>query len=319
MPAQAVPRSKLEQARKVKKQIDALDRRLEIASDRYYTASARHRKLIAEKNSAGAKLKKTRARMSVVQRHLNRRAASMYRKGAVGFVDVLLGAESFEELASTWDLLREFNRSDAENIAKLKTLRRQYDQTHRLFSAKEKAAAAQERSMKANKRAAERDLAERKAKLRGIEAEIAALEAADLARQSARAAALVRSSLDYERQFPPPTRASRGEVVDIARRYIGAPYSWGADGPNSFDCSGFTMFVYRQVGVYLPHSSRAQIGCGERVSRSELAPGDLVFFGSPIHHVGIYVGGGMMIHAPHSGAYVRIDPLHSNYAGACRP
>jgi cell wall-associated NlpC family hydrolase len=79
------------------------------------------------------------------------------------------------------------------------------------------------------------------------------------------------------------------------------------------------MFVYRQVGVSLPHSSRAQIGYGQRVSRSNLRAGDLVFFGSPIHHVGIYVGGGMMIHAPHTGAVVRIDPLHSNYSGACRP
>jgi len=79
------------------------------------------------------------------------------------------------------------------------------------------------------------------------------------------------------------------------------------------------MFVYRQVGVSLPHSSRAQISSGERVSRADLAPGDLVFFGSPIHHVGIYVGGGMMIHSPHSGSSVRIDPLHSDYSGACRP
>jgi cell wall-associated NlpC family hydrolase len=79
------------------------------------------------------------------------------------------------------------------------------------------------------------------------------------------------------------------------------------------------MFVYRQAGVSLPHSSRAQIGVGERVSRDNLQPGDLVFFGSPIHHVGIYVGGGMMIHSPHTGAVVRIDPLHRNYSGATRP
>jgi cell wall-associated NlpC family hydrolase len=107
--------------------------------------------------------------------------------------------------------------------------------------------------------------------------------------------------------------------VSIAKRYLGAPYVWAASGPNSFDCSGLTMFVYRQVGVSLPHSSRAQIYSGQRVSRSDLQPGDLVFFGSPIHHVGIYVGGGMMLHAPHTGAVVRIDPMHSNFAGACRP
>lgn len=103
-------------------------------------------------------------------------------------------------------------------------------------------------------------------------------------------------------------------------RYLGAPYRWAAAGPNAFDCSGFTMFVYRQVGVSLPHSSRAQIGHGQRVSRGDLQPGDLVFFGSPIHHVGIYVGGGNYIHAPRTGDVVKISSMNrSGYAGACRP
>jgi cell wall-associated NlpC family hydrolase len=110
-------------------------------------------------------------------------------------------------------------------------------------------------------------------------------------------------------------------VVGIAKQYLGTPYRWGASGPNAFDCSGFTMYVYRQVGVSLPHSSRAQYNSGPKVSRANLQPGDLVFFGrGRIHHVGIYVGGGSYIHAPHSGAVVRIDPLNrSDYAGACRP
>jgi len=123
-----------------------------------------------------------------------------------------------------------------------------------------------------------------------------------------------------ERTFPPPTRAPRSEVVNIAMQYLGAPYRWGASGPNAFDCSGFTMFVYSQVGVSLPHSSRAQYGSGERVSRADLQPGDLVFFGSPIHHVGIYVGGGQYIHSPRTGDVVRVAPLdRGDYVGACRP
>ena len=74
------------------------------------------------------------------------------------------------------------------------------------------------------------------------------------------------------------------------------------------------------MGVSIPRVSRDQINAGERVSRKDLAPGDLVFFGSPIHHVGMYVGGGMMIHAPNSGDVVKIAPaFRSNYVGACRP
>ncbi len=81
------------------------------------------------------------------------------------------------------------------------------------------------------------------------------------------------------------------------------------------------MWAYRQVGISLPHYAAAQINRGRRVSRSELRPGDLVFFGSPIHHVGMYVGGGDYIHAPRTGDVVKISSLsgRGDYAGACRP
>ncbi|HSK47191.1 MAG TPA: NlpC/P60 family protein, partial [Coriobacteriia bacterium] len=287
--------------------------------ERYLQAQLKRNKLLKEKQAAAARLRKVQKRMNVVQRHLNVRAHGMYRTGQMGFVEVLLGAESFEEFASTWDLLRDLNEEDASSIGELKDLRVKAKREHRTLTAKEKAAAGQEAAMKANRAQISAQLNERKRKLAGLESEIAQLEAAERRARAARAASYVRTAAPAERNFPAPTRAARSEVVAIAKRYLGAPYVWAAAGPNSFDCSGFTMFVYRQVGVSLPHSSRAQIGYGERVSRANLQPGDLVFFGAPIHHVGIYVGGGMMIHAPHTGAVVRIDPLHSNYSGACRP
>lgn len=316
-PAHAVPASKIAQARAVKAQVDELDRQVEIAAERYNEASAKHRKLVAEKQAVTARHRKLTKRMDVVQGHLNSRANSMYRQGPLGFVSVLLGSESFEEFASTWDILKDLNASDAESVAELKDLRIKAKKARDQIAAKEKAAARQVAVMKANKDSIESKLAARKSKLRGLEAEIAALEAAEERERAARARSFVSVP---DRSFPPPTRAPRSEVVEIAKRYLGAPYVWGADGPNTFDCSGFTMFVYRQVGVYLPHSSRAQIGYGERVSRSDLMPGDLVFFGSPIHHVGMYVGGGMYIHAPRTGDVVKISPLsRGDYAGACRP
>ena len=103
---------------------------------------------------------------------------------------------------------------------------------------------------------------------------------------------------------------------------LGSPYRWAAAGPDAFDCSGFTMWCYAQIGVSLPHSSAAQIGVGQRVSRANLAPGDLVFFGSGrIHHVGIYIGGGQFIHSPNTGDVVKVSSLdaRSDYVGACRP
>ena len=106
--------------------------------------------------------------------------------------------------------------------------------------------------------------------------------------------------------------------MPIALRYLGVPYVWGGASPSGFDCSGLVMYVYAQLGVSLPHSAAMQYDCGTHVSRDQLEPGDLVFYGSPIHHVGIYVGNGDMIDAPYTGASVRIDPLQSDYAGATR-
>ena len=105
-----------------------------------------------------------------------------------------------------------------------------------------------------------------------------------------------------------------------AYRELGKPYVWGAAGPNSFDCSGLTQYVWAKAGVYLDHYTGSQWNEGRHVSQSELQPGDLVFFGSDLHHVGIYVGNGNMIEAPHSGANVRVSPYNrSDYAGAVRP
>ena len=110
-------------------------------------------------------------------------------------------------------------------------------------------------------------------------------------------------------------------AVAAAKAQLGKPYVWAAAGPDSFDCSGLTMYVWAKAGVSLPHSSRLQIGVGTQVSESQLEPGDLVFFGSPIHHVGIYVGNGEMIHAPQTGDVVKYTSIAvmSDYAGATRP
>ena len=109
-------------------------------------------------------------------------------------------------------------------------------------------------------------------------------------------------------------------AVAYAKRFLGVPYRWGGSSPGGFDCSGLVRYVYQRFGLDLPHSSYADFDLGRRVGRWALEPGDLVFF-SGLGHVGMYVGHGRFIHAPHSGTSVQISSLSEwggSYSGARR-
>lgn len=169
-----------------------------------------------------------------------------------------------------------------------------------------------------------------------------AAKRADLSRRAAQSRALFeRLSASERRTFldragsTGPQRSSRSTTrpalnvpasgrakiaVDTALKQLGKPYVWAAAGPNSYDCSGLTLYAWAAAGVALPHSSTMQIDAGMRVTRGELRPGDLVFFYSPIHHVGMYIGNGQMVHAPTFNDVVKISSIDGfPWAGASRP
>ena len=117
-----------------------------------------------------------------------------------------------------------------------------------------------------------------------------------------------------------PASGGAATAVAAAKSKLGSPYVWAAAGPSTFDCSGLTMWAWAQAGVSLPHSSSMQYSSGPKVSVSSLQPGDLVFYGSPIHHVALYVGGGQVIHAPQTGDVVRYASVDMMpIVGAVRP
>jgi cell wall-associated NlpC family hydrolase len=157
-----------------------------------------------------------------------------------------------------------------------------------------------------------------------------------LAVARARAAAIARAARGHHTTSPyagasgstagTVSAATALTALHDAESQIGKPYQWAAAGPNSYDCSGLTMWAYDQVGVHLDHFTGDQWNEGAHVSRSELRPGDLVFFAtntsdpSTIHHVGMYVGGGEMVDAPYTGVNVRYDTIdRPDYIGAVRP
>jgi cell wall-associated NlpC family hydrolase len=187
----------------------------------------------------------------------------------------------------------------------------------------------------ATKASIESRLADRQSMLSSIRSEIASIRAAERRRQAelerqarARLAApqpLIPSFTSAVEEAPsaiPPAPPSRyGGVVGIAMQYLGIPYVYGGSTPAGFDCSGFVMYVFAQVGVSLPHNAAAQYGYGTPVDRSQLQAGDLVFFNG-LGHNGIYIGGGAFIHSPHTGDVVKISSMSgwydSTFVGARR-
>jgi len=320
-PAFATPISaKRAEAARIQAQIEDLETKAEIATEDWNEARIEYNAVHAKVVKLEKQLAAIKKRVDTLQTSLNTRADSMYRSGPLGLLDVLLGAATFDDFAATWDFLNQQNKQESATVAELKASREQLKVAEADLKTQQAKAKKIYDVMTARRNEILKDEAKAKALLKGVKKEIAALLAPQRKRRKADARSSGGSGRGTGWSWGDPPHAPRSGVVSIALKYLGRPYRWAGSGPYSFDCSGFTRFVYAQVGVSLPHSSRGQIGCGDRVSRDNLRPGDLVFFGSPIHHVGIYIGNGRMVHSPHTGDVVSIDPVfRSDYAGACRP
>lgn len=201
------------------------------------------------------------------------------------------------------------------------------EQQERLASLREQVAEREARQQAARERAAAEQAASEAAAAQDASANTSANTSEVASRGDAAPASRSASDEAAEPAAEPasgetPTTSSEqaNAAVEAAMSRRGKPYEWGATGPDRFDCSGLTQWSYKQAGVDIPRSSRAQYAGLPKVSRSELRPGDLVFFGDPIHHMGMYIGDGQMVEAPYSGQSVRVRAMdRSDYAGAARP
>jgi cell wall-associated NlpC family hydrolase len=194
-----------------------------------------------------------------------------------------------------------------------------YQKQQAKLAQQEAAAQAQVDQVRSARNASAAAAASEHAQLAALNGQVASLVAQIQQQQAAATAARLQSALSSRSgdrasrggsfgpgaSLPPPTGAGASVAVQWAQREIGKPYVYGAAGPDSFDCSGLTMYVWAQAGVSLPHSAAGQWDDTTRVPVSDLQPGDLVFYYTPVDHVGIYVGGGQMIIADHTGTNVR--------------
>jgi peptidoglycan DL-endopeptidase CwlO len=323
------------QAEDVLEQIREIDSQLSHAAEAYNLASLRLERLDADIDANARHLRIARSSLKNSQATLSRRLVALYVNGgrATG-LDVLLGAESLDQLLNRLDAVDRVTDQDAGVLRQLKRSKAEV-QARKLRLRQARAAQAREVEERAAQRSAiEAQLREREQMLASVRDEIARLEAAEAARQArlqaaarARVAATALEPEDETTLAPTietavasePAAAAPdaryGGVVGIAMQYLGVPYRWGGADPSGFDCSGFIMYVYAKVGVSLPHHAASQYGMGTGVSRDQLQPGDLVFFNG-LGHAGIYIGGGQFIHAPHTGDVVKISSLSDSWYAA---
>ncbi|MGH3437432.1 MAG: NlpC/P60 family protein [Sciscionella sp.] len=212
--------------------------------------------------------------------------------------DFLDRAAALQVISSeNYDVLRQFNAA-----------------TTQAQHAQQQASAAQQHAQDATT-AANKLLTQIQQRKQALQAKIIQVRAAMNALSSAERNAL--ASPGDQGVFLAPSGAY-GIGMQAALSQRGKPYQWGGAGPDTYDCSGLIMWAFRHAGISLPHSAAAQQQMSQPVSRSDLQPGDLVFFGSPAYHDGIYVGNGEMVDAPTSGEVVKVQPIFDGFSGGGR-
>jgi cell wall-associated NlpC family hydrolase len=299
-------------AREIMKQLAVLDVRMEKAVEQYNAATIKLDAVKARITTNERNLAITRYNLQLAQDRLKRRVVSMYKQRPVELLDVVLATNSFTALVDQLQLINRVGQSDATMVSSIRTYQGAIIKTQKVLQTDRAAAAKIVAARAVQKSQVEQQLSQRQAMLHGVKAEIDALQAAQnrAAQQAAQ-----KSIGSAPGGNPGPVT---GGVVGYAQQFLGCPYVYGAAGPSTFDCSGFTMYVYQHFGIGLPHNAAMQQSSVTPVSAGQLQPGDLVFFGVPAYHVGIYVGGSSMIHAPHTGDVVSYGSI-AGASGFGRP
>jgi peptidoglycan DL-endopeptidase CwlO len=289
-------------------QLDQLNRESDQLVEQYNQSKLALERIRKARKGLQSQASGAEADLRLLQTSLGARASAAYVQGAGSAVAAVLGSDDPAAAIARVQVLELLAARDGDLMDRLGVAGQALDARKADLVAAEKAQAAEVERLEAKKAEIER--------------------AADKTRSLlTRMRAADRPSVPSRPSGAPvaPTPSGGGgsgsaaAAVAYARAQVGKPYCYGGEGSSCYDCSGLTMMAWQQAGISLPHSSAAQYNVGRRISASELQPGDLVFYYSPISHVSIYIGGGQRISATHTGDYVRVQSLGSSIVGYTRP
>jgi cell wall-associated NlpC family hydrolase len=321
------------EAARLRQEVARLDVRVETLAEAHAAAQSRLEGLIQAAHRHQAALERSELKLQETREAYAGDVRALYARGPLAPLELLLAAGDIHELAVATGVAGGVLHRDLRALSSVGLA------TGTVRARVAELAVTQAQTLAVRQRLAGQEaaigrlLATRKTMLATARAEVRALVRAEQARQEAARRAMVAAAAARARALGfaaladvPAPNATAAAAVRTALGQVGKPYRWGATGPATFDCSGLVRFAYAHAGLSLPRTSRQQWGADRHVEVAGLRPGDLVFWAhdpanpATIHHVGLYVGQGLMVHAPHTGALVRVDALRpGGYAGATRP
>jgi peptidoglycan DL-endopeptidase CwlO len=308
------------QADQARREVKRLDRRAEVAIEKYNLARAELDDLNAKLISMRADLQRAETQLDVSRSVLGERMADIYKNGGLSVFDVLLGAGDFTDIETQIDYFRQISQADRDAVAGIAKLEANVARLTSQIEGDRAKALQREQELQSRRTDVEDQLAERRAVLSDLDARVREL----VRQQELRDAAAAQRLADTAGVDIASINGTEAQValVKETMKYLGIPYVWaGATPSGGFDCSGLVLYVYAKFGVQFPHGATMQAYQGTPVPFDKLEPADLVFFGTPAfyHHVGIYIGNGLFIEAPHTGDVVKVSQLAGRGATlACR-
>ncbi|MBO9520740.1 MAG: C40 family peptidase [Nocardioidaceae bacterium] len=289
----------------VKKKVERLDHQAEVASERYNDARVKLAETKTKLKALNSDLSRQRAVVAQMREQVAAMVVDQFQGDALSTTSQVVLSDDPDKFLDNLNAVSAYNDQRGQVMREFSTQLDRLSLRKAAVTAEARRLGALEKKMAAEKKSIDEKAAKAKSLLDDLEAE-------------ARAKLM---SGDYAGALPSvPASGRAAAAVRFAMAQVGKSYVYGAAGPNSYDCSGLTMRAWGAAGVGLPHSSRAQQGSGVHVSESQLQPGDLVFYYSPVSHVGMYIGNGLIVNAENPSSGVRVTGLHSMpYVGAVRP